>query len=261
MINKAFKIVCDKVFAALEPQGFKKNKVDSNNADEMVALFTGENVAYTVVYYIDKMHMVMRSCTMTEDGPDNEWKTMATWIFNPETDSEKEAQSIGNDFVDTIGTPSNVKRVSQAKKKKTKNEEGTSDPVFLFKRLVKFFPELKDEIKYEQDNYYPFRAVTFTKEHIVPRLNDFVKKSPKGDLSKFMGILSAQYLKGDPDTRAIITIVILNAIDDEHIEKITPMMSDELNVAYKCAHKYKGKNVKPEKPPKKVFSTGERLGQ
>lgn len=261
MINKAFKIVCDKVYAALEPQGFKKNKVDSSNADEMVALFTGENVAYTVVYYVEKMHMVMRSCTMTDDGPDNEWKTMATWIFNPETDTEKEAQSIGNDFVDTIGTPKNVKRVNQTKKKKAKNEEGTSDPVFLFKRLVKFFPELKDEIKEEEDNYYPFRSVTFSKEHVAPRLNEFVKKSPKGDLSKMMGILSAQYLKGDPDTRAIITIVLLNSIDDEYIEKINPLLSDELAVAFKCAHKYKGKTVKPEKPPKRVFSTGERLGQ
>ena len=118
MINKAFKIVCAKVQEAVEPQGFKMNKVDSSNENEMVALFTSENVAYSVIYYIDKMHMVMRACAMTEDGPDNEWKTMATWMFNPETDTEKEAQSIGNDFVDCIGTKKNIKRVSQTKKER-----------------------------------------------------------------------------------------------------------------------------------------------
>lgn len=261
MINKAFKIVCAKVQEAVEPQGFKMNKVDSSNENEMVALFTSENVAYSVIYYIDKMHMVMRACAMTEDGPDNEWKTMATWMFNPETDTEKEAQSIGNDFVDCIGTKKNIKRVSQTKKKKSKGEEATSDPVFLLKRFVKYFPELKDEIREEEENYSTFRAVTFTKEHVVSRVNNFVATAPKGDLSKFMGVLSAQYLKGDPDTRAIITIVILNSIDDKHIEKITPMLSDELATAFKCAHKYKGKTVKPEKAPKRVLSTGNRLGQ
>lgn len=261
MINKAFTIVCNKVQQALEPQGFKKNKVESSSSNEMVALFTGESVAYSVVYYVDKMHMVMRSCTMTDEGPDNEWKTMATWMFNPETDAEKEAYSIGNDFAEAIGTPSNMKRISQTKKKKVKNEEGTSDPVFLMKRFVKFFPELQEEIRREEETYDSFRAVTFTKEHVVSKINDFVGRKPKGDVSKLMGVLSAQYLKGDPDTRAIITIVILNSIDDKHMDTIMPMLSDELAKAYKCGHKYKGKKVKPEKAPKKVFSTGERLGQ
>ncbi len=152
MLKKAFSIVCDKVYTALEPQGFKKQKVDNSNEDEMVALFTGENVAYSVIYYIDKMHMVMRSCAMTDEGPDNEWKTMATWMFNPETDTEREAGSIGNDFADAVSTPVNIKRVKQTKKKK-KSDDGNADPVFLAKRLVKLFPELKEEIKEEEDAY------------------------------------------------------------------------------------------------------------
>lgn len=259
MIKKAFNIVCDKVSAVLEPQGYKKNKVDSNTDVELVALYTGENVAYSVIYYVEKMHMVMRSCAMTDDGPDNEWKTMATWIFNPETDTEKEAQSIGNDFAETIGTPTNVKRVKQTKKKK--NEDGNTDPVFLMKRLVKIFPELKDEIKAEEDRYYPFRSVTFTREFVVPKVNELLTKGNKGELNKLMALLSAQYLKGDPDTRAIITIVILNSIEDKYSELIAPMLSDELLKAHKSALKYKGKKVKPEKVKKAVLSTGTRLSQ
>ncbi len=257
MINKAFNIVVDKVDAVLNSQGYKKNKVNNTDSNEMVALFTGENVAYSVIYYIDKMHMVMRSCAMTDDGPDNEWKTMATWMFNPETDSEKEASSIGNDFAEAVSTPVNIKRVKQTKKKKS--EEGSADPVFLYKRLVKLFPELKAEIKEEEDTYYPFRGVTFAREKVVPKVNAMVRLSVKADLTKLMGILSAQYTNGDPDTRAIITIVILNSIDDEYQDVITPLMSDELKKAYKNAHKFKGKKVKPEKVKKVVTSTGTRL--
>lgn len=257
MINKAFTIVCDKVFEKLQPQSFTRNKVDNSNDNELVALFTGENVAYSVIYYIDKMHMVMRSCAMTDDGPDNEWKTMATWIFNPETDTEKEANSIGNDFADAVSSPVNVKRVKQTKKKKS--EDSGSDPVFLSKRLVKFFPALKEEIKYEEDHYYPFRGVTFTKEFIVPKINNLLLTGTKGEISKLMGLLSAQYANGDPDTRAIITIVILNSIDSKHYEVIKPLMSDELLKAFNSALKYKNKKVKPEKVRKVVTSTGTRL--
>ena len=258
MINKAFSIVCDKVNCALEPQGYKKNKVDNSNKNEMVALFTGENVAYSVIYYVDKMHMVMRSCAMTDEGPDNEWKTMATWMFNPEIDSEKEANSIGNDFADAVSTPVNIKRVKQTKKKKS-SDEGSADPVFLYKRLVKLFPELKAEIKEEEDSYYPFRYVTFCREHVVGKINSMLTLGVKADITKLMGILSAQYVNGDPDTRAIITIVILNSVDEKHREIIEPLMSDELLKAYKSALKFKGKKVKPEKVKKVVTSTGTRL--
>lgn len=258
MINKAFDIVCERVYSVLESQGYKKNKVGNADANEMVALYTGENVAYSVIYYIDKMHMVMRSCTMTDEGPDNEWKTMATWIFNPETDTEKEAASIGNDFADAVSSPINIKRVKQTKKKKS-SDDGNADPVFLAKRLVKLFPELKEEIKNEEDCYYPFRSVTFTKEFIVPKVNLLLQRGGKAEITKLMGILSAQYLNGDPDTRAIITIVILNSVDEQYKDIITPLMSDELLKAYKSALKYKGKKVKPEKVKKAVTSTGTRL--
>lgn len=257
MINKAYKIITDKVFSVLESQGFKKNKVSGAEENEMVTLFTGENVAYSVIYYTDKMHMVMRSCAMTDDGPDNEWKTMATWMFNPETDTEQQANSIGNDFADAVSTPVNIKRVKQTKKKKS--EEGSADPIFLYKRLVKFFPELREEIKEEEDSYYPFRYVTFAREHVVERVGTMIKRGSKADLTKLMSVLSAQYVNGDVDTRSIITIIILNSVDDKDREIITPLMSDELFKAYKSALKFKGKKVKPEKPKKVVTSTGTRL--
>lgn len=260
MIKKAFTIVCDKVFAELEPQGFKKNKVNNSDANEMVTLFTGENVAYSVTYYVDKMHMVMRSCAMTEDGPDNEWKTMATWMFNPETDTEKEASSIGNDFAEAVSSPANIKRVKQTKKKKkSSSDEGSADPVFLCKRLVKLFPELKAEIKEEEDNHDPFRSVTFCREKVVPKVNAMLNLGVKADITKLMSILSAQYVNGDPDTRAIITIVILNSIDNKHHEIIEPLMSADLLKAYKPALKLRGKKIKPEKVKKVVTSTGTRL--
>lgn len=246
-LMKSFNIVADKVAEALSAQGFKREKV-ADSDKEIVALFTGEAVAYSVIYFVDKKHIVLRSCPMTEDGPDNRWLTMATWMFDPETDGDKEANSIGNDFADTVSATTVVKRVKQAKKKK--GDEGNADPLFLAKRFVTYFPELKDVIKDEQDSYEEFRGVYFIRTYVMDKLNDFIARGAKGELNKLAQMISTQYANGDMDTRSIITIVILNSLEEKNLEKITPLLSEELQKAHSFAIKMKGKKVKPEKPQK-----------
>ncbi|MBE6735256.1 MAG: hypothetical protein E7563_07960 [Ruminococcaceae bacterium] len=257
-IKKAFSIITDKVAAPLAEQGFKREKVGSSEK-EMVALFTGEAVAYSVVYYIEKMIVVLRSCAMTDEGPDNEWKTMATWMFNPETDAQREAESIGNDFADTVSAASAVKRVKQAKKKKN-SDDGSADPLFLAKRFVTYFPELKSEIAAEQNGYESFRGVHFMRTYVVPRVNNLLATGSKGEISKMGQMISTQYANGDMDTRSIITIVILNSVEDAYIEKFSAVLSEELQKSWKFALKMKGKKVRPEKPKKSLAAyTADKL--
>jgi hypothetical protein len=258
-IKVAFSLISDKVEKALEPQGFTKEKVKGNDK-EMVSLFTSESTAYSVVYFVDKQHMVMRSCGMTDEGPDNDWKTLATWMFNPEEDTQKEANSIANDFVDNCTNTTAIKRAKASKKKKKKSDdEGNADPLFLAKRFVALFPELKDEVREEEDNYYPFRGVTFTKASIVPKVTQLVNTGSKQQITKLCTLLSTQYGNGDLDTRSIITIVILNSVPEDKQELINGQLSEDLQKAWKAALKYKGKKVRPEKPKKKKKTMVERL--
>lgn len=246
-LMKSFDIIVEKVAQSLASQGFKREKT-MNTDKELISLFTGEAVAYSVIYFMDKKHVVLRSCAMTEDGPDNEWNTMATWMFDAETDGVKEAESIGNDFFDAVSATAVVKRVKQAKKKKT--DEGNADPLFLAKRFVTFFPELKDTIKEERENYEEFRAVTFIRNYVVDKVNALINRSVKGELNKMAQMLSTQYANGDMDTRSIITIVILNSVEEKNIEKFMPLLSEDLQNAWSYALKIKGKKIKPEKPQK-----------
>ena len=117
MIEKAFEIISSKVEKALTARGFVRVGVTNVDSSEIVSLFTSEAVAYSVVYYKRKKHMVLETCAMTDDGPDNDWKTLSTWMFDPERDTEKEAESIGNDFVQSISAPTREKAVRSAKKK------------------------------------------------------------------------------------------------------------------------------------------------
>lgn len=260
-LNEAFQLISDKVGEALEQQGFQRVKADSAKANELVALYVSENVAYSVIYYKDKMHTLLRECPMTDEGPDNDWKTLATWMFDPDSDGQKEASSIANDFVDAISAPATQKRQKQTKRSKGKkrDDDGNADPLFLSKRFVTLFPELKDEIKAEEEGYDPFRGVTFTRASIVPRVNKLVESGSEAELKKLGAILSAQYLNGDVDTRSIITIVILNSIPAEHDEKINAYLSEDLQKAFKHSKKFRGKTVQPEKEKKQKPTMAQRL--
>ena len=252
ILNKAFALISEKVEKALSQQGFTKQNVASDSSDEKVALFSNDSMAYSVVYTGDNNHLVLRSCGMTDEGPDNEWKNLSTWLFDPDSDTIADAESIGKDFFEMLTATTQIKKVQQAKKKKKKNkDDGNADPEFLAKRFVSLFPALKDEIKYESDNYFPFRGVTFTKTSIVPRVQELVKKGNKKELEKLGVLLSRQYGNGDIDTRSIITIVIINSLEKEDYEKLYEYFDEELQKYSKGARKYKGKTVKPEKIKKK----------
>lgn len=254
MINKAFEIVNKKVENVLSQQEFTRQNVPSTASDELVSLYTGTDTAYSIIYYKSKKHMVMRSCSMTEEGPDNEWKTMGTWMFDPSVDTEREAESIGNDFAESLAAPKVISASRQQKKKKKNSEDGSGDPVFFSKRLVSIFPDLKDEIRAEEDGYEAFRAVTFAREHIVPKVQALMSSNNTAQIDKLSALLSAQYAYCDIDTRSVITIVILNSIvDEQQKESLKAEMSYDLQKAWKAAEKYRGKTVKPEKKKKQSF--------
>lgn len=252
MINEAFDLICTRVQQALEAQGFNKLNVSNTGSDEMVSLYANDAIAYSVIYYADKNRMVLESCGMTEDGPDNDWRAIATWMFDPEINDKKDANSIANDFVATVSAPVRQKAQQRQLKKKKRDEDGNVDPVFLYKRLVTVLPDLKDEIFNEEDCYDPFRSATFAKTFVVPKVNELLSSGNRQQITKLGAVLSAQYKNGDMDCRSIITIVILNGIEGEKNEELMDeALDDMLKKAWKFARRYRGKEVKPEKPKKK----------
>ena len=134
--------ITDKVAAVLEPQGYQRQTVDSNSK-ECASLFIGESNAYMIMYNSTKKLVALKVCGISDNAPDNQWKSMNTWIFDPETDGPKEANSIGNDFADALDTR---KPKITDKGKKKNSDDGNVDPKFFCKRLVNVFPELKEEI-------------------------------------------------------------------------------------------------------------------
>ena len=247
-MNNAFDIIVNRVKRPLLSKGYTRESV-ADSADEMTALFVGE-LAYSVVYTSSNNRVVLRSCAVEDGVPDNDWKTLATWLFDPEADGIREAESIGDDFSDTIRGP---KQSSAAKKQKKRKKDGeaTVDPLFLANRMVTYFPALKDQIAYEKAHYEEFRGVTFIEEKVVPLFAPMINEANEKKIEKISQGLAALYTQGDLDTKGIITYILLNSIDDdEKFSQLIGAFPDNDKKVAKAARNLRGKKIKPEKVKK-----------
>ena len=252
MEQKALDLITEKVGQALAPQGFQKSDAELNEEGGLYSVFLGDGTVYCVYFDADKNRFELRSGSVDEEEKLKEdWKVISMWLFDPENDTLKEAESIGNDFVETIEGPKRIAAVNNKKKKRSKDAENSPDPVFFYNRLVNFMPELKEEMNEERVRYGDVRAVTFAKEKVLPRLNAIASRKNDGEtVKKLAQLLSDIYKNGEMDTRAIITMVLLNGMESQAIENLRPDFGEELEKAYKAGLKFKGKTVKPEKQKK-----------
>ena len=128
------------------------------------------------------------------------------WLFEPEERPLAEAESIANDFVETIEGPRRVAAVQTAKRK-AKGGESNADPLFFYNRLVGIFPDLREEITEERSWYGMVRGVTFAKEHVLPKIESLLSSGRPEQIKRLCDILGDMYAAGDMDVRSIITIV------------------------------------------------------
>ena len=252
MVQQAFDLIAEKLGAALAVQEMKRQGTLLETDEGEMLLFTGETIAYSVLYDEKGKRFQLRTASMTEDGPDDNWKTLSTWLYDPEQDSLSQVEDIAGDFVHTIEGPKRLAAVQQTKKKRKKDEDNTTDPIFFFNRLATIFPKLRDEMTQERNRYGEIRAVTFAREHIVSKVEAMAKDYPGSEpFEKMCTVFNDLYQTGDMSTRSIITMVILNGIEDAGaLEKIEERFSTDLAKSYKCGRRMKGKKVKPEKKKK-----------
>lgn len=258
--QKAFEVITAGLDSLLKPKGYTRENV-ADSDEQSSALYIGEDAAYSIVYTFDNQRMVLRSCSVAEGEPDNNWKILATWLFDPETDSMKEAESIRDDFVETIRGPRQT-AVRKKQKKRKKDGENTVDPLFLANRMVTYFPELKDEIAYEKAHYEQFRGITFADEHIAERFGELAEESNDNKLQKISEGLSTMYTMGDLDTKGIITYILLNAVSsDEKFTKLIAAFNENDRKICVAARNLRGKKIKPEKPKKVRSYTADSLNE
>lgn len=246
------------------------NKISKKltNMDFSIKDFSGENIfsfayekdslSYVVEYNFENKTFILKN----QDG-----ETFSSWLFDKESDLEKQAKSISKDFSDYIISkfyvydPDSIGAKEKRIKKKRKNENSETDPIFLINRIANLFPEVKDKIAKEKDEYSGnIRAIIFTKEKILPVINSYLSSGlEETKLKKLSAILNGLYKAGDLDTRAIITMIILNSIEKKHKDEIKKHLEEELKKSWQAAEKVNWQDVAPEKTRRSLVNVAKNL--
>lgn len=249
MDQKAFELVAGKTGEVLDARGYRCTGKPRQEEEGLSSVYVGDANAYEILYRDSQKRFELRSAGVADGVPDGKWKTLSMWLYDPETDTPAQVQSIAEDFLETIQGPRQAAVIRSQKKKK--KDEDTNDPLFFYNRFVGVFPELKAEIADEKAAYGGIRAVAFGREHLLPRLEALCASGTDSDaVSRACSLLSDLYVSGDMNVRSVITIVLLNGLSDTAIANLKPGFGEELAKGYKSGAKMRGKRVKPEKQKK-----------
>lgn len=249
LLQEAFDLIAGKMLTELESNGFRKLQ-DGSVSSGKPTIFVGENVAYAVLYNNKIKRFDLRMASVEDDKPGEDWKNLSQWLFDAEGDTLRDAESIANDFLDTVTVNKQKAKAASNKQqhsKKDKNGDRTADPIFFFNRMAAVFPEMKFSLQAMKSEFDGVLPVTYAKEIVAPLVKNLVETGVDEDkIAKMAEVLSACYKSGSLDVKGIITMNILNALEKDAFDRLQDLLSDELKKAAKFGWKMRGKKVKPE---------------
>lgn len=255
---RVFERIQEGLAEELQKQGYGE-PVELEEEGARTVMFPSEGVAYGLRYVNARKVFELCSATMRVDGTPGEWRSLATWLFDYQTGDSSDVESILNDFIEVVQGPKQV-AVMQQKRKRNKDDERVVDCLFFFNRLVTLFPELREEFNDEKIVYGQVRAVTFTKQKVVPKAEQLFTLYPNSEVAgKFCSLLDDMYKNGDLNLRSVITAVLLNGLSDGAFAAVREQVDEELQKALKYSRKLKGKKIKPEKKKKQGKKIETRL--
>lgn len=247
MNQKAFEIIEDILREELDNQGFGQ-AIKLDDEAGKAYMYVLEDIGYSILFDDSKKSFVLRSATLN-DGKADKWKNLSSWLYDEETATKADLESIGNDFLDIVRGPRRLE-VQKKVAKKTKGDDRNIDPLFFFNRMISYIPELREEMNKDRIKYAKIRYATLTKSLLVPACEKIAKENGS-ELVKMTELFDDMYKDGDVEVRGIVIHGLFNSLSDEAMANISAHFGDELKKVYKCSRPLKNKKVKPEKVKKK----------
>ena len=186
---------------------------------------------------------------------DEEYATKQVYLFDTAAgDGEAQAVSIGNDFAESLteksaqaATAGNLRQAPAAQRNKSKDSDETG-AVFFVNRIPNVLPEVREPLLAHKEHYGQLLPNCFCEQCVNVALANLIRDNNRTKLDKLFDFLGGMYHSGDTDVKSIITMTILNSIENENnISFVESLLPDELAKAWAAARKFKGKKVAPEK--------------
>ena len=176
------------------------------------------------IKYDDGEKLVKLDFAVLKEGENVRFRTVSSWMFD-DNSTESDAQSIGNDFSDTVLEQLGEKATAQGVRKvempsKDKNAETVTVDSFTARFLAVFTAYKPDYVKNVSD-YGEFMYDKFYTEFGVKALCDTMSGGNKKQINKMFELLNNCYVIGDSATCTTIVycIIVPAIIDDEKLRR------------------------------------------
>ena len=222
MDNRYYDKVIEEMQPFLDEQGFKAQ--ENGN-------FKNDKRKIKIAYNEERQMYVLSAADTGEEG-DGEFKEIDAWLFD-DSQNAKDAAAVGVDFTAALrkNMGIRIKRTADGSNVELPSfSKGGSVTVTGFaKKMLDFFPTLKDEYKNHIAANGNFLYLNFFGEHLVPNIKQVMLTGNKKQIKKLYDILEDMYVKGDRDTvNAIVAVLCAAAYNDEKATAaIKEMLADD----------------------------------
>lgn len=228
MVKDSFLILGEKMVELLKPYNF----ISSFNSQEII--LKNKDREYTIRYDIKNQMISLFDLNSIKE--DESCKSISSWFFSQKEGTSKDIDDICNDFFEIMVSK---KKDTKIVKKTSGKEEENVGIIFFMNRLASIFPNIKEKIMLEKENGENFRAVKFLNDEVLPEIHKLLSSKNGNRVEKFFKLLENMYKNGDLDVRAIITMGILNNINEKDTNIVNKYLSEEFKKVWKSSLKYK----------------------
>lgn len=223
--NTAFELIKARVAGVLKEQNFqlKSDEIVDGQDGSRYALFTTEKRAVGIVWDAKKKRYVLQISTVNDGEVDENWRTLALWLFDPETQNDQDAKSIANDFEDSLVqlNPKNV----PVKREPTTNKKSKITMDGFVQNFVKLYPQYQDELDAHMQHYGQLLPDTFIDEVVAEYMMSMLTQRKNAFIKKLFEFLNNHYNNGDDNVRSAIMVTLFrHLLENEEVERLAQDM-------------------------------------
>ena len=195
---------------------------NQNGFKAVDGVFKNDKKAACVEYSDERQMYILKTADIAEDGS-YQLEEVNAWLFD-DSQNAKDAEAVGIDFTSTLKAELGIKhkRLATAATSidlPTASKDGTYNITAFTKKVLDFFPVLKDEYKSHVAVYGNFLYLNFFGEKLVPQIKSVLLENNKKSVKKLFDILQNGYLQGDRDTvNTIVAVVAAACVNDETVK-------------------------------------------
>lgn len=225
MDNRYYGKVVEEMNAFFEENGFK--------ADDDI--FVSDKAAVKIEYDESKQIYNLLVAEVS-DNKIGEFEVASAYLFD-DSQNERDAVSVGIDFVDTLRTKLGVKAVRKnfgTIDLPTAKKGDAVTITTLTTKILAIYPVLKEVYKQEISDKGKYLYLDFLTTYAVPEIRKTLETGNKKAAKKLIETLVEIFIHGDSDTSTVVVAILVSAIGKnearfraatEHMEKCSNLIA------------------------------------